>query len=428
MKVLHIHSSDFIGGGGGTIAMERLHTGLREKDIDSKIVCGRKTTQSPYSTAIPKLQHFRSAEKGLKKVTTELGLHDLHHFNSFFVKGMEEYKQADILHFHGTHGYFNYLALPALTKNKPAVFTFHDMWALTGHCTYSYDCERWQTGCGRCPYPEVHPPIKRDNTRLEWKLKQWIFNRANLSVVVLNKWLAEKVTHSILSHFPLYHIPNGVDMEVYKPLNTNQSRSRLGIPPHKKVLMFMALDLKDYRKGADLLLKSLQNLPASLKSNIVLLLMGRDGKVLAEAVDLKTVDLGYVRDEHVKAAAYSAADLFVFPTRADNLPLVLQESMACGTPMVSFDVGGVPELVRPGQTGYLAKPESAEDFKKGIIKLLKDDQLRHNLSKQCRVIAVEEYSLALQVKRHINMYKSVVQNFIDQLSQPVPSNLSELQK
>ena len=100
--------------------------------------------------------------------------------------------------------------------------------------------------------------------------------------------------------------------------------------------------------------------------------------------------------------------MFIFPTRADNLPLVLQESMACGTPMVSFKVGGVPDLVRPGITGYLATPRDAQDFFNGIVQLLEDDNLKENMSKNCRKIALQEYSLELQVKRYIELYEQVL--------------------
>lgn len=406
--------------------MDRLHRALRAEGIDSKILSSKKTLNTSLSTKIPRSARWKKIENFIGLFTTELGLNDINYLSSFRVKGLQKYSQADILHFHGTHGHFNYLALPSLTKNKPAIFTLHDMWALTGHCTYSYDCGRWKTGCGQCPYPKIHRPIKRDNTRLEWKLKEWVYQHSNLTIVVLNKWMAEKISQSSLYHLSVCQIPNGVDVETYQPLDSEQCRSLLGIPSDKKVLMFVSLSLGNHRKGSDLLIKALQSLPVSLKSEIVLLLVGDGGEGLAQVIDLKTVDLGYVRSDRLKAIAYSAADLVVFPTRADNLPLVLQESMACGTPMVSFDVGGVPELVRPGQTGYLAKPEDAEDFKNGIVELLEDDKLRNGLGHQCRAIAVEEYSLALQVKRHIKLYKSVIQNFVNQSERSVKFQLSEI--
>jgi len=128
-----------------------------------------------------------------------------------------------------------------------------------------------------------------------------------------------------------------------------------------------------------------------------------------KALELATLNLGYVSSDRLKSIAYSAADLFVFPTRADNLPLVLQESMACGTPMVSFKIGGVPDLVRPGITGYLAEPEDAKDFCNGIVQLLEDQNLRDRMSQQCRAIALKEYPLELQVQRYIELYRQVLQ-------------------
>ncbi len=120
---------------------------------------------------------------------------------------------------------------------------------------------------------------------------------------------------------------------------------------------------------------------------------------------MPSLELGYVSSDRLKSIAYSAADLFLFPTRADNLPLVLQESMACGTPMVSFNIGGVPDLVRPGKTGYLAAPEDAKDFCQGIVLLLTDTALREQLGQNCRAVALAEYPLELQAQRYIEIYR-----------------------
>jgi glycosyltransferase involved in cell wall biosynthesis len=214
----------------------------------------------------------------------------------------------------------------------------------------------------------------------------------------------------MLNRFPIHHIPNGIDTEAYQPLEAEQCRSLLGIPTGKKVLMFGAQSLKDSRKGGDLLLKALFSLPESLKAETVLLTLGNGGEAISEAAGMQTLNLGYLSSDRVKAIAYCAADLFVFPTRADNLPLVLQESMACGTPMVSFKVGGIPDLVRPGVTGYLATPEDAQDFCNGIVQLLEDEALRDRMSQQCRAIALAEYPLELQAQRYIELYRQAMQN------------------
>ncbi len=405
MKVLQIHSSDYTGGGGGTVAMDRLHRGLRQAGVESKVLCGRKTTGSAYSVAIPHSRWSRLLEPNLKKLTSQLGLNDLHYLHSFNARRTPAYREAEILHFHGTHGYFNYLAIPGLTRNKPAVFTLHDIWPFTGHCAYSYDCERWKIGCGQCPYPDSHPAIKRDNTRLEWRLKAWVYKHSNLVFVSLSNKLTELARQSpLINRFPIYQIPNGIDTDSYQPFEVQWCRRLLGIPDSMKVLMFVSLHLNDYRKGGDLLLKGLQALPESLKKNTLLLMLGDDGEGIAETVGIKTMNLGYVRNDRLKAVAYAAADLFVFPTRMETFGLVLAESMACGTPMVSFGVGGVIDLVRPGVTGYLAEPENAADFSRGIVQLLEDEAQRARMGQECRAIAVREYSLELQVRRHIELY------------------------
>ena len=403
MKVLHINQSDTAGG--AAIAGYRLHQGLVEQGIDSKLLVGNKQTDHPKVALIPRRYRL---ENQLYRFTNRLGFHTLNHVGSFDIPKHPFFQEADILNFHNLHSTgFSYLAIAKLTQHKPAVFTLHDMWSFTGHCAYSYDCNRWQTGCGQCPYPETYPSIKRDSTHWEWKLKNWVYNRSNLTIVTLSHWLTKLAKESILNRFPIHHIPNGIDVHAYKPLDPDLCRATLGIPSDKKVLLSSAQSLQDSRKGGHLLVKALQSLPETLKQNCFLLTFGKQATQLEQAMELPALHLGYMSSDRLKAMAYSAADLCVFPTRADNLPLVLQESMACGTPMVSFKVGGVPDLVRPGITGYLAAPENVQDLRDGMVQFLEDDELRETMSKNCRDIAVQEYSLELQAKRYVELYRLV---------------------
>ncbi len=134
------------------------------------------------------------------------------------------------------------------------------------------------------------------------------------------------------------------------------------------------------------------------------MILGNGGEAIAETVGIPISNLGFVGCDRLKSIIYSAADLFLFPTRAENFGLVVQEAMACGTPTVSFKVGGVPDLVRPGLTGYLAEPENIQDFCQGIVELLEDSLLYSNLQEKCRAIALEEYSLKLYTQRYIELY------------------------
>ncbi|AFZ27923.1 glycosyltransferase [Cylindrospermum stagnale PCC 7417] len=406
MNILHINQSD-IGGGAG-IAGYRLHQGLLAQGVNSRLLVGSAKSSHDRVATVPTTK--RRMENQLYRFTGRFGLNYIHLFSSFDIPQHSFYKQADVLNFHNLHtGFFNYLAIPALTESKPAVFTLHDMWSFTGHCAYSYDCDRWKSGCGKCPYPDTYPAIARDNTSLEWKLKNWVYSRSNLSIVTLSHWLTEQVQQSMLNQLPIHYIPNGIDTEAYQPLDPEKCRSLLGILPSQKVLMFASQSLKDTRKGSDLLLLALQSLPESLKAETVLITIGDGGEAISEGVGMSNLNFGYVNGDRLKSIVYSAADLFIFPTRADNLPLVLQESMACGTPIVSFNIGGVPDLVRPGITGYLALPEDAQDFCNGIVQLLEDRQQRDRMSENCRAIVLEEYPLELQAQRYIELYHQLSQ-------------------
>lgn len=404
MRILHINQSDI--SGGAAIAGYRLHQRLLQKGVDSSVLVGKAETKDERIALVPR---FEKLENQIFRISCRLGLNCIHNIGSFNTLQHRFFINSDILNFHNLHSSsFSYLAISTLTKNKPAVFTLHDMWSFTGHCAYSYDCDRWKTGCGKCPYPETYPAIQRDNTHLEWILKNWVYERSNLTIVTPSRWLAEQAQQSMLSRFPIHHIPNGVDTNLYQPLDSEQCKSILGIPVGKRVLMFGADQLGDLRKGTDLLLKALQSLPHGLKSELLLLTFGNSGDFIAKSADLEVFNLGYIGGDRMKAIAYSAADLFLFPTRADNLPLVLQESMACGTPMISFKVGGVPDLVRPGITGYLANPEDIKDFQQGTLELLEDGGLRAKMGQNCRAIALQEYSLDLQTQRYVELYQQIL--------------------
>ncbi|MBE9127561.1 MULTISPECIES: glycosyltransferase family 4 protein [unclassified Coleofasciculus] len=407
MKVLRINQSDT--SGGAAIAVYRLHQGLLAQGIESRFLVNQVNSSSNCVDAIPPR---RRIDYQLLRLTRHIGFNDIHLTSTFDILKHSFYQEADILHFHNLHGgYFNYLVLPSLTKNKPSILTLHDMWAITGHCAYSFDCDRWKIGCGRCPYLHTYPAIQRDSTRWEWQLKNWVYSRSNLcAVVTTSRWHAEQARQSMLSHVPVHRIPPGLDTQAYQPLDSEQCRVLLGIPTDKKVLMFAAAKLNDPRKGGDLLIKALQSLPESLKTETILLILGNGGEAIAETVGIPTLNLGFVGSDHLKSVAYSAADLFLFPTRAENFGLVAQEAMACGTPTVSFKIGGVPDLVRPGVTGYLAKPEDVTDFCNGIMQLLEDRSLREYLGQQCRRIVLEEYQLELYAQRYIELYHQALAN------------------
>ena len=244
--------------------MRRLHNALRASGVEADILCRKGDFDLPHVHRLPRPA---KADYLLRNLTKPLGLNDIHLLSSFSVKQTELYRQADLLDFHGIHSRtLSYLSLPYLTAGKPALFTLHDVWALTGHCGATYGCNRWQTGCGRCPHLEVNPAVERDATRIEWLLKKWSYAHSNLAFVVPSQDVLQMARQSIIGDHPLYLIPNGVDTAVFQPMDQEVCRRQLGITPGKRVLFVAANKLNNHGKGADLLLKALHALPATLRS------------------------------------------------------------------------------------------------------------------------------------------------------------------
>ena len=392
--------------GGAVIAANRLFHGLRKEGVNAKMLVGKTSFEDDNVKELP---HNFTGEKILSRFTIPLGLNYIHYYSTFRIPRHPFFKEADVLNFHTIHsGYFNYRALPRLTALKPAVFTLHDAWSFTGHCGVSFDCERWKTGCGKCPYPLNHPPIRRDATAWEWKLKKSVYKRSRLTFVTPSNWLASLAKKSMVGEYDIQTIPYGLDTDIFVPLDPEYCRQVLGIPKGKKVLLFGAMGLKEYGKGGDLLIAALNKMPASMKNSVALLTLGQADEAFKNSIDIPTYNLGYVSGDRMKAIALSAADIFIFPTRSDNHPCIVQESLACGTPVVSFDVTGVPELVRPGITGYLAEAANAESFLDKIMQLLEEDKIRSEMKVSCRNIAVAEYNLTLQAERYKALYASLI--------------------
>jgi glycosyltransferase involved in cell wall biosynthesis len=405
MNVLLVQISDHLNGGGGAIAGYRLHLGLQKAGVQSKILSAFKTVDSPDTVRIARPTRL---EGYIGAVTRRIGLNDIHNISSYSIPKLPVFKQADILNIQGFRKRFSYLALPALTRDKPGVFTLQDIWAFTGHCAVTYDCERWKTGCGNCPYPDVIPAVKRDATHIEWKLKERAYRRSNLSFVSLCSPVTERAKQSMLGQHPIYEIPSGLDTEALKPHDPQHCRSLLGIPQDKHVIMFAALSLSQPWKGADLLLEALNGLPDSLKNESAILLLGSKGEEFASASGMEVISYERIYDDRIKALLYSAADVFVSPSRAEAFGLVALESIACGTPAVTFAVGGARDYVREGISGYLAKPEDSQDLRHGLLLLLEDDALRETMGKLGREMVLNEYTMELQVSRYIELFQKIL--------------------
>lgn len=381
--------------------MGRLRSGLIRDGVNARILCRHKSLED--SIEIPKQSLL---EERIGRFTKRLGLNDIHLIGSRSVVKLPEFGHSDVLDIHCLHSEtFSYLGLPALTSRKPTVFTFHDMWPITGHCHASLECERWKVGCGKCPHLETYPAVTRDATAVEWRLKQWAYSRSKFSIIAPSRWLCDKINDSFLGEVPVHHVPHGLDLDVFKPLDRERCREELGISPEKHVILFAAENMMRPLKGADHLIAALESLPEALKRKCVLMVFGLTSDEILQRVPFPVVNLGYLDSDSLKAVAYSAADVLLNPSRAESFGLVVLESIACGTPVVSFGVGGVRELVRPGITGYLANAENPLMLGQRVTEFFEDPTNASILSTQCREVATRSYAIESQVKRCREIYQ-----------------------
>ena len=400
LNILHISESDADGGAARTAYA--IHSALRSSGHVSRMLVGRKETHGDEVRRIKRNRAWRGLDRVTGAGLDRVGLQYVFYPSSIAVARDPWFRAADVVQLHNLHGsYFSFTALPYLTRRRPVVWLLHDQWAMTGHVAYSLDCERWRTGCGSCPYLAEYPPLGRDTTALLWRLKRAVYARSRLTLVVPSQWLLELVRASpLLDRFALRHIPNGIDTAHFTPRPAAAARRRLDLPVDRRIVFFAAADLEERRKGLHLLVAALRRLDEP-----PLLLLAGNGEAPR---DVETRSLGMVRDDAVLAEAYRAADVFAVPSVAEVLGRTAQESIACGTPCLAFDRGGVTEVVRHLETGYQAAFGDVDSLAEGLRVLLGDAELCARLSESCRRIAVDEFGLERQLGRYVELYEEVL--------------------
>jgi glycosyltransferase involved in cell wall biosynthesis len=400
LNVLHISDSD--AGGGSARSAFRVHSNLRHLGHVSRMLVGRPQTNDPDVRPLKRNVAWRAADRACGAVTEPLGLQYLFYPSSFGVASDPWFRGADVVQLFNLHGsYFSHTALPFLSHRHPTVWRLSDMWAFTGHVAYSYECERWRTGCGSCPYVHEYPPLPRDTSAFLWRWKKRVYGRSRLTVVAPSRWIGRLASESpLLSSFDVHHIPNGVELSTFTPTKKVAARRELGLDPDRHVVLFSAPDLDDRRKGGAVLDATLGRLD---DLDFDLVVAGAPAKQLPR----RARALGKL-DEPRLSQAYAAADLFVLPALAENLPNAALESMAAGTPVVAFDVGGITDAVRHEETGLLAPVGDEDALAAGIRRLLEDEELRARLGRTARETAEREYDAALEARRFAELYEELL--------------------
>jgi glycosyltransferase involved in cell wall biosynthesis len=378
MKVVHVqHSSKSAGG-----AALRLHNAFIESDIDSYILTLHDdindTERVNYSGSSAKFVS-RIEDKIhnfiTRKCNKEYGLFTYPYLGTDISK-KKLIKDADVIYIHWVQrGFMNFSGYRRLARlGKPVIIFMHDMWSITGGCHYSFSCEKYKTKCSDCQFFKGHKTNDLSSKGFNNKLK--IYSRYNnFYFISPSKWLQECARNSSLTKTKsIFHVPNVLDDNIFKPVDKKSAKRLFNINEEDNVIAFGAVSIDSPYKGWEYLQKALGKLTHDFETDrLTVLIFGKcNNNKLSEMIPFKTRFTGFLKDEFSTTLVYNAADVFVTPSLADNLPTTILESLSCGTPVVGFNTGGIPDMIEHKVNGYLAEYRNADDLAEGIKFCIRD--------------------------------------------------------
>jgi glycosyltransferase involved in cell wall biosynthesis len=415
MKIVHVCTAP-------TGAAYRLHTGLRRLGVDSRLFSvdmgGR--SKDPFVTRFRpsgrlsarfrrRIVRARIEKEFARYRATRPALSGRFYDDRSPHSGdaLAQLPPCDVIHLHTmTHLIDFRIFFSKVPGRTPVVRTLHDMSFFTGGCHQDWGCGRFRERCGACP--QLGSRDERDLSRRIWQRKHTALSsvvRGRLRVVAPSRWMAEMARGSSLLHdVPITTIPLGIDTEKFRPRDRRLARDIWEIPQDARAMLFVASPLDRPEKGFGLLARALDGFNSP--SDFLLIAVG-SGE-LPTPIGIPSRHLGHVSQESVMSTVYSAADVVVVPSVQDTMPQACIEALACGIPVVGFDVGGIPEIVRPGVTGALVPARDVDALRSAVLDLLGDPAKRARLGADCRRVALEEYRLEIQARRYKTLYEEIL--------------------
>lgn len=385
MKVLIVNTSESTGG--AAVAAHRLMDALRTQDVEAEMLVCHKSSNSPLVHTphnrwwlkwcflwerLVIFFHLHFSRKGLFAIDIANAGTD--------ITQRPEFLTADVVHLHWINqGWLSLRSIQRILQSgKPVVWTMHDLWPVSAICHYAEDCTRFQDTCGHCPLLPGNGGT-HDLSHQVWLKKQHTYHMGHLTFVACSQWLAHQArTASLAQGHTVVSVPNAIDTRVFRPTNRQAARAALGLPsdPHLKIVLFVAQQITNLRKGGPFLIEAFQKLLAAhpdYRNNTAILILGGAAEQYISAFDVPVFPVGYTETVERIVQTYNAADLFVIPSVSDNLPNTIMEALACGLPCVGFAAGGIPEMIDHKITGYVAGAQDTADLAAGLHWVLQQD-------------------------------------------------------
>jgi glycosyltransferase involved in cell wall biosynthesis len=423
MKIVHLSTYDLRGG--ASLAAHRQHRAMLQAGYESVMLVRHKhsTDDSVMQVVTKATDHDVESEQLLGNViqTHYIDSHRSDRTDTIFsfpypaydVSESSSLQEADIINLHWVAHYQSPATLKRLfALGKPVVWTLHDQWPFTGGCHYSAGCDMYRDDCADCPQL-AKDTFQLPRAVLEDKLA--LFQGANLSIVTPSSWLADCARgSSLFKDLRVEAISNALDTDTYAPVPKARAKKRLGVDPETSTILFVAQQRSERRKGVEHLAAALEHCLRTAEfrklvdlSAVALLCLGG----LREQpwdLGIPMVSLGYINSDERIRSAYAAADIFVLPSLEDNLPNTMLEAMSCGTPVVAYDVGGIPEAVISDVTGRLVPVGDTRGLAEGILALLFNSNKRRAMGRSCRRMMEERYSPPEQARRYADLYRALL--------------------
>ncbi|MCL5022893.1 MAG: glycosyltransferase family 4 protein [Nitrospirae bacterium] len=412
MKVVFLNA---LQEGGASRAAQRLMKGVQDRGVDARMIVQLKSGDDP-SVIGPQTK----AELVMGSVRPRLewlsvGLYSLRSGCRFSPALMPDKLPSrvaqfspDIVHLHWVANGF--MRVETLNRfDRPLVWTLHDSWAFTGGCHIPFECTRYRESCGKCPV--LGSSLSLDPSRWLWRRKRRAWRGLNLAVVAPSRWLAKCAQESSLfCDARVEVVPNGLDLERYKPVDKRIARERLTLPQEKKLILFGGKNCTgDRNKGFHILAQALRELAGKgWRHTAELVVFGSPAPAQLPELGLKSHYLGWLNDEVTIALLNAAADVSVVPSIQEALSYAAVESMACGTPCVAFEQGGISDVIEHDRTGYLARPYEPDDLARGIDRVLGNDERRRSLSLQARLKVEQVFAMEKVAERYGELYREIL--------------------
>lgn len=409
MKVLHLVTWE--PRGGATLGAYWLHRALRELGVDSTILTNSNKTiddESVISLADSRLAGLRlAASRRMAQIPVRVYRRRQNRIFSTGLGGLDftrhpAYQSADLVHLHWVNGLVSTRSLRKVTR--PLVWTLRDMWPFTGGCHYSMECERFVAECGACP--QLGSSRDNDLSRLVLRHKRACVPD-NIRIVGISRWLSDCASRSeVFRQCRVSTISNNVDARLFSPLPRHEARRALRLDSDKRIVLIGAQNVASFYKGFDLFLQAIDELSTE---DVHVVTFGRTGSEQLDSMGVPNTSLGYLDSTEALRAAYSAADVFVAPSRMDAFGKTLVEAMLCGTPVVCFNATGPKDIVEHRVTGYLAEPFSPQDLARGIRWVLEQSPgVQADMSRNAQAQARERFDSQVIAQQYVELYSEIL--------------------